>query len=201
PSSDKALSENTTLYFTYGSNMCLAQMASRCPASTLYAIGVLRGYKWAVNSRGGGNVVGKEEGDYVEGILFKIDLRDLEALRRYERVAEGFFVEKEVLVEIAPIKVQECIGVKTEDGAKALEAYRKAGNRRAVDGEAPCLTEKRTGDDGTLCKVLLYLVREPEMQRPAKIRDEYKGRMKMAIDDGLLLGLSNGYLKKYFHPL
>ena len=46
-----------TLYFAYGSNLSLAQMASRCPTSTHHALGVLHGYKWIIGKRGYANVI------------------------------------------------------------------------------------------------------------------------------------------------
>lgn len=214
--------------------MGLVQMASRCPASILHGIGIIHGYKWAVNSRGGGNIVKEsknhvrvndshgdggnesvlfnrenrkeaeqEAGDYVQGILFRVDPCDLEALRQYERVAEGFFIEKEMLVEVAPFEMQKCTDVDTKNGAQILEAYREARSRHVVDKVAPCRKNKRPGlrHDVTLCKALVYLVPEPEMQGPDKIRDEYRIRMEIAIADGMLLGISIGYVEKYFHPL
>ena len=91
------------LYFAYGSNMYLPQMAVRCRESTLFARGILRKYRWQTNSLGGGNVVEAGEDDSVEGILFTLPPSDLEILRRYEGIEWGYFVEKEIDVEVEPV--------------------------------------------------------------------------------------------------
>ncbi|KAK5013992.1 hypothetical protein LTR60_003581 [Cryomyces antarcticus] len=48
---------NMTLYFGYGSNLWLHQMARRCPDSTYKGIARLEGHRWIINKRGYANVV------------------------------------------------------------------------------------------------------------------------------------------------
>ncbi|KAH7053098.1 hypothetical protein B0J12DRAFT_739227 [Macrophomina phaseolina] len=50
-----------TLYFAYGSNLWLAQMAQRCPTSRYVGVARLRGrrWRWLINERGYANVVGE----------------------------------------------------------------------------------------------------------------------------------------------
>ncbi|TKA64306.1 hypothetical protein B0A49_08227 [Cryomyces minteri] len=48
---------NMTLYFGYGSNLWLHQMARRCPDSTYKGIARLDGHRWIINKRGYANVV------------------------------------------------------------------------------------------------------------------------------------------------
>ncbi|KAG7291936.1 hypothetical protein NEMBOFW57_001964 [Staphylotrichum longicolle] len=49
-------SPSPVLYFAYGSNLWLAQMAARCPSSPLTGLARLRGYKWFINARGYANI-------------------------------------------------------------------------------------------------------------------------------------------------
>ncbi|GAB7351274.1 hypothetical protein MBLNU459_g1692t1 [Dothideomycetes sp. NU459] len=54
---ETVLAAASTLYFGYGSNLWLHQMAQRCPSSTYLGIARLDGYRWMINSRGYANVV------------------------------------------------------------------------------------------------------------------------------------------------
>ncbi|KAK6071363.1 AIG2 family protein [Seiridium cupressi] len=94
--------EARVLYFAYGSNMHLQQMAARCPESSLFGIGVLPNYRWQTNTRGGGNVVESSQGDAVEGIVFEVSPSDVETLRHHEGVEQGNFVEQTLEVEMRP---------------------------------------------------------------------------------------------------
>ena len=60
------------LYFAYGSNMNLNQMAFRCPDAEVVESVRLEGYRLAFRTNGGGNGVATilpEEGSYVDGVL------------------------------------------------------------------------------------------------------------------------------------
>lgn len=62
----------TLLYFAYGSNMNLNQMAFRCPDAEVVDTVRLEGYRLAFCMNGGGNGVATilpEEGSYVDGVL------------------------------------------------------------------------------------------------------------------------------------
>lgn len=103
PPPGSEVSETEKLYFAYGSNMYLPQMAVRCCDSMLFGKGILRNYRWQTNSLGGGNVVDSGPEDFVEGILFTVSASDVQTLRRYEGIAWQYFVEKEVDVEVEPV--------------------------------------------------------------------------------------------------
>jgi gamma-glutamylcyclotransferase len=51
------ISNSPILYFGYGSNLWLQQMAVRCPGSTFVGIDRLRNYRWMINERGSANLV------------------------------------------------------------------------------------------------------------------------------------------------
>ena len=63
---------NEKLYFAYGSNMNLNQMAFRCPDSEVVDTVRLEGYRLAFCMNGGGNGVATilpEKGSCVDGVL------------------------------------------------------------------------------------------------------------------------------------
>lgn len=79
----KRRKEKEYLYFAYGSNMSIEQMASRCPhaepmfKATLYnARLVFKTYADVVNE--------KKRRSFVQGAVFKITKSDMKALDRYE---------------------------------------------------------------------------------------------------------------------
>ena len=75
------------LYFAYGSNMNLNQMAFRCPDAEVVESVRLEGYRLAFRTNGGGNGVATilpKEGSYVDGVLWRISERDEQHLDHYE---------------------------------------------------------------------------------------------------------------------
>lgn len=78
------------LYFAYGSNLDAAQMARRCPGSSLFGSGTLAGYRLAF--RGGGShwgaggtaTVVEAPGAHVPGMLYRVTAADVKALDGFE---------------------------------------------------------------------------------------------------------------------
>jgi len=71
------------LYFAYGSNMNLNQMAYRCPESEVVGLVRLDGYKLAFRGAGFATILPCEGGS-VEGVLWRISEVDERRLDRYE---------------------------------------------------------------------------------------------------------------------
>ncbi len=124
PSPGSEESEAEKLYFSYGSNMHLQQMAARCHDSTLFAKGILRSYKWQINSRGGANVIDGDRADFVEGIVFTVSPSDVRALRHYEGVKQQFYAEKEFDIEVDHILDTALEGRKPADAARILALHK-----------------------------------------------------------------------------
>lgn len=77
----------TLLYFAYGSNMNLNQMAFRCPDAEVVDTVRLEGYRLAFCMNGGGNGVATiipAEGSCVDGVLWRISEQDEQHLDHYE---------------------------------------------------------------------------------------------------------------------
>ena len=97
------------LYFAYGSNMNLNQMAFRCPDAEVVESVRVEGYRLAFRTNGGGNGVATilpEEGSYVDGVLWRISERDEQHLDHYEGFP--FLYGKE------PVTVTDQDGVRRE---------------------------------------------------------------------------------------
>ncbi|KAL4812564.1 hypothetical protein BDW67DRAFT_193562 [Aspergillus spinulosporus] len=192
------------LYFAYGSNMHLKQMAQRCPESVIFAKGVLRNYKWQTNSRGGGNVLPGNADDVVQGIVFKTPPCEIEALRQYEGVDKQFFVEKKLVIELQAISNPRLSGQKTADVVRVLA------KKDSDHGQHDLSATMRPTSSDEICQVetrllgsheALVYISTPMYRSPGTIRDEYSERMQLAIADARFLGLSEDYLTYSLAPL
>ena len=93
------------LYFAYGSNLNLQQMARRCPDSRPVSPAVAIGYglvfprpdsEW----RGGVAGITPDDQAHVEGAVYEISDSDLEALDHYEAVSEGEYTRIDIPVTL-----------------------------------------------------------------------------------------------------
>lgn len=74
-----------TLYFAYGSNLNLDQMARRCPDAEPVGRVRLDGYRLAFRRTGGGYLtILPDKGNHVDGLLWKVSAQDEQALNHYE---------------------------------------------------------------------------------------------------------------------
>ena len=95
-----AIPQTTTprLYFAYGSNLSLTQMASRCPTSTYHSLGVLHNYTWIIGPRGYANVLLSNSSSHttdsydkkVYGLLYTLESEDEALLDRAEGVPRAY---------------------------------------------------------------------------------------------------------------
>jgi phage replication-related protein YjqB (UPF0714/DUF867 family)/gamma-glutamylcyclotransferase (GGCT)/AIG2-like uncharacterized protein YtfP len=72
-------------YFAYGSNLCAAQMATRCPDAVNPQPARLDGHDWLINERGVATVE-PFAGSQVHGVLWQVTSHDLAALDSAEGV-------------------------------------------------------------------------------------------------------------------
>lgn len=72
-------------YFAYGSNLCVTQMAGRCPDAIDPRPATLADHDWLINQRGVATVE-PFDGALVHGVLWQISEQDLETLDRAEGV-------------------------------------------------------------------------------------------------------------------
>lgn len=95
------------LYFAYGSNLNLGQMAVRCPMAQLVCRAVLEGYELAF--RRGVLTILPKAGGRIDGILWKVNDRDERALDRYEGYPHLY--------------TKELLPVQTDSGPQTVVAY------------------------------------------------------------------------------
>jgi gamma-glutamylcyclotransferase len=164
------ISNSTILYFGYGSNLWLQQMAVRCPGSTFVGIARLRNYRWMINERGSANPVPldasadfEDERTHVWGMVYTLTESDEARLDRNEGVPLNH--TKEVHdIEFWPTdteNVDKKVDISVAPEKKQILLY---------------IDRKRTKDD--------------------KPREEYIYRMNMGIVDALKAGIPSSYVEK-----
>lgn len=95
-------------YFAYGSNLCVQQMARRCPGAADPRPARLDGHDWLINERGVATVEPLASGT-VHGVLWSVTEDDLATLDRAEGV---------------PVRYRrDRLTVRTRDGAGAAWVY------------------------------------------------------------------------------
>ncbi|KAI0901623.1 hypothetical protein F4806DRAFT_443908 [Annulohypoxylon nitens] len=206
------------LYFAFGSNMRLQQMVERCPESSLYSIGKLRGYRWQINQRGVANIIKSTPEDIIEGILFYVTKKNIATLDRNEGVKSGFYSREYLEVEVEPLFFEPPPGTR-EDMAAAAQWLEqcgsemlsqlallsappdqlRSGSRQATPLSSTNFEESQSRSSNMVVEALVYL--SYQYVEDGHIRPEYVERMKLAMDDAQLLGVSETYLDTCLKPL
>lgn len=175
------------LYFAYGSNLWLEQMATRCPSSYFIGRAILPDYKWQINQRGVANVV-PCAGRSVHGLVYELGSADDERrLDRSEGVRTGAYAKATlpvVLYEAAPALQLRVPGMVQAGGAAATVAG--ARRRTAILGvERP----SRLAEQAPRLQpgVLVYL--SEAFVQPGDPREEYVDRMNRAMSDAVVMGV------------
>ncbi len=99
-----------TLYFAYGSNMCLAPMRARCPSAREVGVATLAGYRVIVTSDGYASVVPDAAG-LVHGLVWRLAPRDIAALDAYESLDTGLYRVVTLPVSLGAGKVSAMVYV------------------------------------------------------------------------------------------
>jgi len=86
------------IYFAFGSNLHLGQMAKRCPESRYIGTGILHDYRFQINQRGFANVL-HSLGNHVEGLFYLISQTNEGRLDRSEGVPTSY-QKKYLTVEV-----------------------------------------------------------------------------------------------------
>jgi gamma-glutamylcyclotransferase len=81
----------STIYFGYGSNLWLEQMAKRCPSSKLLGLAKLDKWLWIISQRHYANIVASPD-DHVYGLVFELTPEDEDELDVYEGVPTPLFI-------------------------------------------------------------------------------------------------------------
>ena len=78
-----------SLYFAYGSNLQLKQMAKRCPDSQYQGRARLHNFRWQINDRGFANII-PDPNTFVEGLCYLLSAEDEMRLDRSEGVPTAY---------------------------------------------------------------------------------------------------------------
>ncbi|KAM3501206.1 hypothetical protein MY10362_005731 [Beauveria mimosiformis] len=186
------------LYFAYGSNIHVSQMAERCPRSLFVGAAALPSHRWQINERGVANVV-PSPNRHVEGLVYLVDGEDEKALDRSEGVSKKLYERQLREVDLKPhptLCEQKASLVAAE---LARQRQHGQGNnavaRRGNANQPQIRHELRLGG----IKVLVYV--SERYKADGAIRPEYISRMKKAMADGLKLGISASYVEECINPL
>ncbi|KAL2169674.1 hypothetical protein VTG60DRAFT_5813 [Thermothelomyces hinnuleus] len=173
------------LYFAYGSNLWMEQMARRCPSSYLVGRAVLPDYQWQINERGYANVVPRA-GYAVHGLVYELDGGTDEArLDRSEGVHTGAYSKEwrdVVLYEAAP-----ALQLPTQafaDAGGVTPKLREMLGETSGGAAASLFTERPTRIERD---VMVYLSSTYIM--PSEPRNEYIDRMNRGIVDAIAVGV------------
>lgn len=176
-----------TFYFSFGSNLWLDQVASRCPHSKYLGIARLPGYRWVINARGSANIVQistshnaestkaqqPSEGgtsDAVWGMVYYLAPSDEAYLDAREHVPGSF--------------TKEILPVQFWSSEHACKAPFESATKSRVD----------VAKDPETVDVLVYINRLKTTPGPP--RDEYIMRMNERISDALKVGVPEEYVDK-----
>ncbi|KAF4496240.1 hypothetical protein FAGAP_7610 [Fusarium agapanthi] len=206
----------STLYFAYGSNLHLAQMAHRCPGSVFKGKATLESYRWQINERGVANVVGSGSDHSVEGLLYMIGPKDERTLDRSEGVSKGFYQKYLMRVSFEPH--QQYANFKTGRLSHLLEQRRDSmsgdgthflnnANRKVRFNAPPHIdplsymdSEESLGRHARTEQVKALVYVSEDYVTDGSIREEYIARMQNAVNDAVSLGVSKSFVNKYIVP-
>jgi gamma-glutamylcyclotransferase len=161
-----SVSKTVAIYFGYGSNLWLKQMALRCPKSTFIGIARLQDYKWIINERGYANIISASSSassNEVWGMVYSLTSSDERRLDKNEGVPYAY--TKEIL--------------ETDFWPNITEGVTATIDTKAVPEKKDMLVyidHKRTEED------------EP--------KEEYIYRMNEGIADALQAGIPLDYVNK-----
>ncbi|KAF5548139.1 hypothetical protein FNAPI_8332 [Fusarium napiforme] len=206
----------STLYFAYGSNLHLAQMAHRCPGSVFKGKATLDSYRWQINERGVANVVESGSEHSVEGLLYMIGPKDERTLDRSEGVSKGFYQKYLMRVSFEPHP--QYANFKTGRLSHLLEQRRDSmsgdvahipsnANRKVRFNAPPHIDpisymdgEERSGRHSRTEQVKALVYVSEDYTTDGSIREEYIARMQNAVNDAVSLGVSKSFVDKYIVP-
>jgi len=186
PSTKSSPAKQKTLYFAYGSNLHLEQMARRCPNSTYIGRAILNDFRWQINERGYANVV-SDKSDIVHGLVYELDGDDEACLDRNEGVAIRCYSKAYYPVSLfppSPLLYRRPVKWIVENGGpqSILESAGEAGG------------DTKEGLSRLESDVLVYV--SFDFVTDSKPRDEYIDRINFGIADAVALGADDCFFDK-----
>ncbi|KAI1828577.1 hypothetical protein F4861DRAFT_9826 [Xylaria intraflava] len=170
------------LYFAYGSNLWLKQMAARCPNSHYIGRAVLPDYRWQINERGYANVV-PASGFTVHGLVYELGTGDEPRLDKSEGVSSGAYSKAyhSIILHSAPAALRKPTRSLVEDGGLA----------RAIEKGREQMKSVREWDVRLWPGVLVYI--SHDFVHWGLPRNEYIDRMNYGIKDAISVGIPGDF--------
>jgi gamma-glutamylcyclotransferase len=180
--------ESGQLYFAFGSNLWLSQMAARCPESKYIGCGRLPGYRWQINQCGYANVVLSAD-DHVDGLVYLLSASDEAILDSIENVPSRY--------EKLNLDVQLSKAAPVLAGRKTVEIV-EVGPQRilslpTVREDVPASITKEPEVEREPVSALVYVSdRHVSDDWPKR---EYVDRINNGVVDALRLGIDPKYVE------
>lgn len=190
PKQPLAASGPTKYYFAYGSNLHLKQMKRRCPNSKYIGRGRLVNYRWQINERGYANII-KDEGYWVDGLVYEINSRDEAQLDINEGVSKNAYAKRHMRVYLyrAPgvLYRRPVSWIVDKGGPEKIMQQAGRTNRKQAEASQPWCPE-----------VLVYISLNYLVDSEPK--DEYVTRINLGIRDARALGIDQDYISTCIRP-
>ncbi|KAI0442316.1 hypothetical protein F4803DRAFT_519624 [Xylaria telfairii] len=172
------------LYFAYGNNLCLKEMARRCPSSVYIGRAVLPDHYWHINQRGVANIV-RRAGFAAHGLVYEIGVEDEIRLDKSEGVHYGHCSKTYQHVNLY-------------SASKALQMptrwlVERGGPKQVIKDARDLLIPIDARRERVLSSVLVYL--NERLVRYGQAGDDYIDQMNYGIRDAITLGVPPTYFK------
>jgi hypothetical protein len=188
-----------TVYFAYGSNLHLAQMAKRCPESRYLGRGRLPNFKWQINTRGYANIC-VSQGDFVEGLCFLLSQKDEKRLDLNEGVPNSYqknSFQVDVFAATATIagrRVREVIETISQYPPPRQDQDHR-NDSRGVNQQSTAQIPKYHSDTYEPVDALVYV--NWSQTNEGFPKEEYISRINFGIKDAIRLGVPSDYFERY----
>lgn len=167
------------LYFGYGSDLWMSQMAQRCPNSVYVGIARLRGYKWMINERGYADVVHNphvssieaETSSHVRGLVYRLTADDERRLDINEAVPSAY-----------------------EKRMHTVDFWHSDEASPSADPQISSINSVNDEDYLTKITALIYI--DQSRVAESEPQDEYIVRMNKGIEDAVRIGVPEYYVRK-----
>lgn len=176
------------LYFAYGSNLWLQQMATRCPESRFVGRAVLPDYHWQINERGFANII-PGSGYSVHGLVYALGAGDVARLDHSEGVSSGCYSKVRL-----PVVLHEA------HPTRQLPTWQYVDDGKTASSMSAASWQPGYGQqEASLQSVLVYLSKE-YIQSGYPPRVEYVDRMNYGIRDAVALGIPEAFFQNAVRP-
>ncbi|KAI8945411.1 hypothetical protein F4801DRAFT_594171 [Xylaria longipes] len=173
----------TKLYFAYGDNLWLEQMAKRCPDSVYIGRAVLQDHYWHINRRGVA-MIAPRSGFTVHGLVYEITDHDETRLDRSGHVHGAY---SKAYKRVNLYEASEALQMNTRWMVK------DGGPKKVIKIAQHLSTPTSEWREYGTADVIVYF--SESFVRYGQARDDYIDQMNCGIRDAISLGVPAAYFK------